>query len=198
MRLQSFMPMIVSMVLPAKHIPRQNDKTVEAVIDRFFAAGNICRNRLAHGRDFHQYAGKFFIAIMTVKRYYRPSGSYPLHFSYIPNTKSFLLHCSTLRLGKILSGGKDGILGPLLENLLNRALVGEMDSHLSQKDPDIGNRRNGYICKHVQTPMGEITINTPRDRESTFDPQIIHKREEVPCRFPCRPHHRPLRYRQQR
>lgn len=116
---------------------------------------------------------------MTVKRYNRPPGSYPLHFSYIPNTKSFLLHCSALRLGKILSGGKNGILGPLLENLLNRALVGEMDSHLSQTDPDIGNRRNGYICKHVQTPMGEITINTPRDRESTFDPQIVHKREEV-------------------
>ncbi len=76
-----------------------------------------------------------------------------------------------LKAGVPLSG-KDGVLAPLLENLLNSALEGEMDSHLNDEEREMGNRRNGHMSKQVQTSMGEITINTPRDRDSTFDPQI--------------------------
>ena len=83
-----------------------------------------------------------------------------------------------LKSGVPLSG-KDGILAPLLENLLNSALEGEMDSHLEGGEREFGNRRNGHMSKQVQTTMGEITINTPRDRDGTFDPQVVRKREKI-------------------
>ena len=77
-----------------------------------------------------------------------------------------------LKAGVSLSG-KDGVLAPLLENLLNSALEGEMDSHLDEVEREMGNRCNGHMSKQVQTSMGEITINTPRDRDGTFDPQVV-------------------------
>ncbi len=83
-----------------------------------------------------------------------------------------------LKAGVPLSG-RDGVLAPLLENLLNSALEGEMDSHLNDAEREMGNRRNGHMSKQVQTSMGEITINTPRDRDATFDPQIVRKREKI-------------------
>ena len=64
-----------------------------------------------------------------------------------------------LKAGVPLSG-KDGVLAPLLENLLNSALEGEMDSHLENGEREYGNRRNGHMSKQVQTSMGEVTINT--------------------------------------
>ena len=75
--------------------------------------------------------------------------------------------------------GKDGVLTPLLENLLNSTLEGEMDSHLDEVEREMGNRRNGHMSKQVQTSMGEITINTPRDRDGTFNPQVVRKREKI-------------------
>ena len=83
-----------------------------------------------------------------------------------------------LKAGVPLSG-KDGVLAPLLENLLNSALEGEMDSHLDNGEREFGNRRNVHISKQVQTSMGEVTINTPRDRDGTFDPQVVRKREKI-------------------
>ena len=77
--------------------------------------------------------------------------------------------------------GKDGVLAPLLENLLNSALEGEMDCHLENGEREYGNRRNGHMSKQVQTSMGEVTINTPRDRDGTFDPQVVRKRESFEC-----------------
>lgn len=83
-----------------------------------------------------------------------------------------------LKAGVPLSG-KDGVLAPLLENLLNSALEGEMNSHLYSGEREFGNRRNGHMSKQVQTSMGEVTINTPRDRDGTFDPQVVKKREKI-------------------
>ena len=60
-----------------------------------------------------------------------------------------------LKAGVPLSG-KDGVLAPLLENLLNSALEGEMDIHLEGVEREYGNRRNGHMSKQVQTSMGEI------------------------------------------
>ena len=51
--------------------------------------------------------------------------------------------------------GNDGVLAPLLENLLNSAMDGEMDSHLEGGERELGNRRNGHMSKQVQTSMGE-------------------------------------------
>lgn len=84
---------------------------------------------------------------------------------------------------KLMAGvplsGKDGVLVPLLENLLNSALEGEMDSHLDGVEREMGNRRNGLMNKRVQISMGEVTINTPLDRDGTFDPQVVRKREKI-------------------
>jgi transposase-like protein len=83
-----------------------------------------------------------------------------------------------IKAGKPLFG-KDGALAPLLENIINAALEGEMDAHLTDESRLSGNRRNGKMPKQVQTPMGEITVTTPRDRDASFDPQFIKKRETM-------------------
>lgn len=83
-----------------------------------------------------------------------------------------------LKVGKPLFG-KDGALAPLLENIINAALEGEMDAHLTEESRQAGNRRNGKMQKQVQTPVGEVTVSTPRDRDSSFDPQFIKKRETM-------------------
>jgi putative transposase len=67
-----------------------------------------------------------------------------------------------LKSGKSLLG-KDGAFAPLLENILNAALEGEMDSHMNSEERSRGNRRNGYTPKQVQTPLGEVTVHTPRE-----------------------------------
>lgn len=83
-----------------------------------------------------------------------------------------------LKAGKPLFG-KDGAFAPLLENILNAALEGEMDAHLTDESRQNGNRRNGKMQKQVQTPVGEVTVSTPRDRDASFDPQFIKKRETM-------------------
>lgn len=83
-----------------------------------------------------------------------------------------------LKSGKSLLG-KDGAFAPLLESILNAALEGEMDAHLDESERDLGNRRNGRMSKQVQTALGEVTVSTPRDRHSSFDPQFIKKRETI-------------------
>lgn len=83
-----------------------------------------------------------------------------------------------LKAGKSLLG-KDGAFAPLLESILNVALEGEMDAHLTEEECQTGNRRNGKMQKQVQTPLGEVTVSTPRDRNPSFDPQFIKKRETI-------------------
>lgn len=70
------------------------------------------------------------------------------------------------------------IFGPIFEAMLQ----GELDNHLGYESNDHGpkettNRRNGYIGKKVKTSLGEVEINAPRDRDATFEPKLIPKRE---------------------
>ena len=70
------------------------------------------------------------------------------------------------------------IFGPMFEAMLK----GEMDNHLGYDDhdhgpKDIDNRRNGYSSKKLKTSAGEVQIKVPRDREASFDPQIVPKRK---------------------
>ena len=65
-----------------------------------------------------------------------------------------------LKAGKPLLG-KDGAFAPLLESILNAALEGEMDAHLTEEERQKGNRRNGKMQKQVQTPLGEVIVSTP-------------------------------------
>ena len=73
--------------------------------------------------------------------------------------------------------GKDGIVTQLNKALLERMLNAEIDYHLDDEQTrSNGNSRNGYGKKKVRGDFGEIEIATPRDRQSTFEPQIIPKR----------------------
>ena len=54
-----------------------------------------------------------------------------------------------------------------------------MDAHLSNESRESGNRRNGKMSKTVQTQYGEVTVETPRDRDGSFDPQTVRKRETI-------------------
>ena len=60
-----------------------------------------------------------------------------------------------------------------------RALNAEMDHHLAGEEA--GNTRNGYGRKTVTTETGRIELAIPRDRQATFDPQLIAKYQR---RFP--------------
>ena len=83
-----------------------------------------------------------------------------------------------LRSGESLTG-KDGAFGPLLKEFLEAALDGEMSSHLDESERQIGNKRNGRGSKRVKTMAGEIEIVTPQDRHSSFNPEILKKRETI-------------------
>lgn len=73
--------------------------------------------------------------------------------------------------------GKDGIMTPLLKQFLESALEGEMDHHLDVKERQKGNRRNGKSKKQLKTSSGQFELETPRDREGNFTPEIVGKRE---------------------
>jgi len=54
-----------------------------------------------------------------------------------------------------------------------------MEEHLGESERQQGNKRNGRGQKTLKTSSGEITIDTPQDRQSTFTPEIVKKRETV-------------------
>jgi putative transposase len=73
----------------------------------------------------------------------------------------------------------NGLLDGLKKALAERALNAEMDHHLGGEEA--GNSRNGYGRKTVVTDTGKIELEVPRDRRSTFDPQLIARYQR---RFP--------------
>jgi putative transposase len=75
--------------------------------------------------------------------------------------------------------GQNGLFTPLIKEFLEAALDGEMVSHLQAQEPSEQpkNRRNGKSRKQVQSAMGAFELQTPRDRDSTFEPEIIGKRQ---------------------
>lgn len=77
-----------------------------------------------------------------------------------------------LQTGQPLDGS-EGVLTPLIKRLIEASLEGEMDSHIGDSRP---NRRNGKGGKKVKTPHGEVHIETPRDRDGSFEPIILPKR----------------------
>lgn len=71
--------------------------------------------------------------------------------------------------------GKDGVLTSLIKNLAEAALEAELDSHLSEEVSR--NRRNGKTRKTIKSLNGNFELETPRDREGTFSPQIVKKHQ---------------------
>ena len=78
--------------------------------------------------------------------------------------------------------GKNGLLKQLTKRLVERTLEAELTDHLGyepheQKGHGTGNNRNGKGNKTVQSETGTIDIDVPRDRNGTFEPQLIKKRQ---------------------
>ncbi len=78
--------------------------------------------------------------------------------------------------------GEGGLLARLTKRVVESAIEGEMDDHLGygKHDPagrDGGNSRNGTREKTVLTEAGPVPIEVPRDRDGSFCPQLVKKRQ---------------------
>lgn len=80
----------------------------------------------------------------------------------------------------------NGLMRLMMKSALQRMLDTELDVHLGRRaDPGgeskpanaAGNRRNGYSQKTVQGDMGKLALDIPRDRQATFEPQVIPKHQ---------------------
>ena len=84
-------------------------------------------------------------------------------------------------LDQLLSGkslfGKDGAFAPMLKSFIEKALDAEMSSHLTETQEK--NKRNGKGKKTLKTNIGAIEISTPTDRNSSFEPSIVKKRQTI-------------------
>lgn len=74
--------------------------------------------------------------------------------------------------------GQGSPFSKILQGMVDTILEGEVESHL-EEDRISGrtNKRNGYTSKRVISDQGPIEISTPRDRNGTFEPELIGKRE---------------------
>ena len=78
--------------------------------------------------------------------------------------------------------GKDGILKQLTARLVERAMQAEMTEHLGYERHDpkgrgTPNSRNGLGTKTLKTELGPMEIEVPRDRDGSFEPQLVKKRQ---------------------
>jgi putative transposase len=78
--------------------------------------------------------------------------------------------------------GENGLLKQLTKQLLERAMAAEMTEHVGYEKHQAegnnsGNSRNGKSAKTIKGTFGEIVLETPRDRNGTFEPQIIEKHQ---------------------
>ncbi|MFK4143691.1 transposase, partial [Streptomyces filamentosus] len=79
--------------------------------------------------------------------------------------------------------GEGGLLQQLTKRLLESALEGEITDHLGydKHDPagkNGGNSRNGTRAKTVLTDVGPVEVSVPRDRDGSFEPKIVKKRQK--------------------
>jgi putative transposase len=78
--------------------------------------------------------------------------------------------------------GENGLLKQLTKQLLERAMSAEMTAHVGYEKHDAtgnntGNSRNGTSAKTIKGTFGTMPIEVPRDRNGTFEPQIIEKHQ---------------------
>ncbi|WUB00298.1 IS256 family transposase (plasmid) [Streptomyces sp. NBC_00597] len=76
--------------------------------------------------------------------------------------------------------GQGGLLQQLTKRILESALEGEITDHLGHEKHEkagSGNTRNGTRSKTVVTEVGPVVLDVPRDREGSFEPQIVKKRQ---------------------
>ena len=91
-----------------------------------------------------------------------------------------LLERSRDQAGGLRLTGEGSMLGELVRAVLERALESELTAHLGYerhgRAGGAGNSRNGTIAKTVQTGVGPVPLQVPRDRAGTFEPLLVPKR----------------------
>jgi len=84
--------------------------------------------------------------------------------------------------GKPLTG-KDGIFSNMIKDILETALNEELNQHLAQEKQnsgnDFNNRKNGHNSKTLKTRESSFVLDAPRDRNASFEPQIVKKNQTV-------------------
>lgn len=86
---------------------------------------------------------------------------------------------SSIRSGKSLLGA-GGVLTPLIKRALEAAVEGELDAHLlSGEGTGVANRRNGKGSKAMRSEHGSFELSTSRDRNGSFEPEIVKKRQTI-------------------
>src|SRR5919112_2504234 len=86
------------------------------------------------------------------------------------------------REGGLQLTGEGGLLAQLTKRLVESALEGELTDHLGYDRHDAsgrdgGDSRNGHRAKTVLTEVGPVDIDVPRDRDGSFEPKIVAKRQ---------------------
>jgi transposase-like protein len=86
------------------------------------------------------------------------------------------------KAGGLQLTGEGGLLQQLTKRVLESALEGEITGHLGYEKHDAagdrsGNSRNGARSKTVLTEVGPVEIEVPRDRDGSFEPQLVKKRQ---------------------
>jgi len=76
--------------------------------------------------------------------------------------------------------GEGGLLKELTKAVIERCLEAELDTHLGypkygRKGNAVGNTRNGHSQKTLKGEQGHVDIEVPRDRQATFEPQLVKK-----------------------
>ncbi|MFE0021478.1 IS256 family transposase [Amycolatopsis sp. NPDC059021] len=87
------------------------------------------------------------------------------------------------KAGGLRLTGEGGVLQQLTKRLLESALDGEITDHLGYDKHDpagrgTGNSRNGTRSKTVLTDVGPVLVDVPRDRDASFEPKIVAKRQK--------------------
>ena len=76
-------------------------------------------------------------------------------------------------------GDVEKLFSQMLQHMINRSLEAEMQAHVGHAPHGrgSGNVRNGKSRKTVRSTLGELEIQTPRDRDGSFEPQLVKKRQ---------------------
>ncbi len=75
--------------------------------------------------------------------------------------------------------GRDGAFVPMLKNFIEKALESEMEGHLDEQERSKGNKHNDKGKKTVKSGFGTFDIETPQDRHSSFEPELVKKRQSI-------------------
>lgn len=109
---------------------------------------------------------------MTTKKPKKQKAAYPLPVELIDQ---LLAQVQNKDAESIL--GESGLAGQLKKMLAERMLAAELSHHLAGEDGAIKNHRNGSSPKKVLTPGGELQLDIPRDRLSSFEPKLVAKHQ---------------------